>query len=89
METSLPFSACLTSLYMQTVANAITYILRRQGIPTHMYLDDNVVPRPDMAEARHVYDITRSLLNELGLPTRCSLPARLLLGWALQTLVVC
>ena len=67
-DLSMPFGAWASSSHMQSVANCITEILRRQGIHCYMYLDDLVLLAPVRYRAEEQYNRMQALLAELGLP---------------------
>lgn len=43
-DVTLPFGARASSYHMQSVANALVYILEQQGVVACIYLDDIVIP---------------------------------------------
>ena len=68
VDTSMPFGSRASSLHMQRVAEAITAILRGEGIRALMYLDDLVVVAASQEEAWQAYEVARKLFADLGLP---------------------
>ena len=67
-DLSMPFGSRASSFHMQSVANCITGILRKEGIHCYMYLDDLVILSPNRPTADMHYNSARGLLRELGLP---------------------
>ena len=68
IDSALPFGSKYSSYFMQNIAEFISRALKERGITTLIYLDDILIVGEDQADANRAYDITLSLLEELGLP---------------------
>lgn len=67
-DVTLPFGSRASSYHMQSVANAITEVLGREGIVARMYLDDLITLSPDKETAIMHHNQVLQLLEKLGLP---------------------
>ena len=69
IENRLPFGSKNSSLIMQSIANAIIHILKKNNIQALMYLDDLLVISKGWEKAKNDVEIVTKIFRDLNLPT--------------------